>query len=208
MGRRRPANAAWTYESRCSSVGWRRFHRSTSSPSRRKLREARHAPDVALDSEIGREQVGSGHHLAQDHAGAEQLHPRPFAPPLTQPVEAAQDALLDALGHRRLDVVLVHHRQVVEDVLLLLAHAPQAVPDDHGELVGVRRVVGTAVRHDRREQMRVPVLVLEPFAVQRRAPRGGADQEAPRAAVTRRPGEVADALEPEHRIEDVEREPS
>ena len=53
--------------------------------------------------------------------------------------------------------------------------------------------------------MRVPVLVLEPFAVQRRPAGGGADQEPARAAVARGPGEVADALEAEHRVEDVER---
>ena len=49
------------------------------------------------------------------------------------------------------------------------------------------------------------VLVLEPLAVQRRAPGGPADQEPARTAVAGSPGEVADALEAEHRVEDVER---
>ena len=48
------------------------------------------------------------------------------------------------------------------------------------------------------------VLVLEPLAVQRRAPGGPADQEPAGAAVAGRPGEVADPLEAEHRVEDVE----
>jgi hypothetical protein len=74
-------------------------------------------------------------------------------------------------------VVLVHDRQVVEDVLLLGAHAPQAVLDDHGELVAVGRVVRDAVRDRRSEQMAVAVLVLQALAVERRAPGRPAEQE-------------------------------
>jgi hypothetical protein len=54
--------------------------------------------------------------------------------------------------------------------------------------------------------MRVAVLVLQPFAVQRRAAGGATQEEAARAHVARRPREVADPLEPEHRVEDVERD--
>src|SRR3712207_9273112 len=44
------------------------------------------------------------------------------------------DALpICALGHRRLRVVLVHHREVEEDVLLLGEHAAQAVLHDRSE---------------------------------------------------------------------------
>ena len=59
-------------------------------------------------------------------------------------VHAAHDALdVDALRLGRLDVGLVVERQVVEDVLGLLAvHPAQAVLDDVPELVAVRRVVG------------------------------------------------------------------
>ncbi len=52
----------------------------------------------------------------------------------------------------------------------------------------------------------MPVLVLQPFAVERGAAGGAADEEAARAHVARRPGEIADALEAEHRIVDVERD--
>ena len=48
------------------------------------------------------------------------------------------------------------------------------------------------------------VLVLQALAVQGGASGGGAEQEAPRLHVARRPSEVADPLEAEHRIEDVE----
>ena len=50
------------------------------------------------------------------------------------------------------------------------------------------------------------VLVLQAFAVQRRASGGAAEQEAARAHVARGPREVADALEAEHRVVDVERD--
>ena len=50
------------------------------------------------------------------------------------------------------------------------------------------------------------VLVLQAFAVERGAPRGAAEQETARPRVTRRPRQVADPLEPEHRVVDVERD--
>ena len=50
------------------------------------------------------------------------------------------------------------------------------------------------------------VLVLQPLAVERRAAGGGAQQEAAAARVAERPDLVADALEAEHRVEDVERD--
>ena len=52
----------------------------------------------------------------------------------------------------------------------------------------------------------VPVLVLQALAVERGAPRGAAHQEAARPRVARGPGQVADALEAEHRVVDVERD--
>jgi hypothetical protein len=52
----------------------------------------------------------------------------------------------------------------------------------------------------------VAVLVLQAFAVQRGAAGGAAEQEAARAHVAGGPDEVADALEAEHRVEDVERD--
>ena len=103
-------------------------------------------------------------------------------------------------------IVLVHHRQVVEDVLLLGVHPAQAVLHDHRDLVGEGRVVGDAVRDGRRQHVRVAVLVLQALAVERGAPGGAADQEAAGPRVAGRPGQVADALEPEHRVVDVERD--
>ena len=56
-----------------------------------------------------------------------------------------------------------------------------------------------------REDVAVAVLVLQALAVQRRPARRAAEQEAARLHVARRPGEVADALEAEHRVVHVER---
>ena len=50
------------------------------------------------------------------------------------------------------------------------------------------------------------VLMLQAFAGERGAPGGGADQEAARARIGRRPDQVADALKAEHRVEGIERQ--
>ena len=51
----------------------------------------------------------------------------------------------------------------------------------------------------------MPVLVLQALAVQRRPACGGPEQEAPGLRIARRPGQVADALEAEHGVENIER---
>ena len=90
---------------------------------------------------------------------------------------------------------------------LLLVHPAHAVLDDDRDLEGEGRD-----RRPRRfgtvgsEDVAVAVLVLQAFAVQRRAAGGRAEQEAARALVAGRPDQVADALEAEHRIEDEERD--
>jgi hypothetical protein len=122
-----------------------------------------------------------------------------------QQVHALDDLLLGAglqAGHR---VVLVQQRQVVEDVLLLLDHALQAVVHDHRDLVREGRVVAHAVGDGAGQDVAVAVLVLQALAVERGAPAGAAQQEAARLHVAGRPGQVADALEAEHRVVDVER---
>ncbi len=54
--------------------------------------------------------------------------------------------------------------------------------------------------------MRGAILVLQSFAGERGASRGAADQETARARIGRRPDQVTDALEAEHRVVDVERQ--
>ena len=83
-------------------------------------------------------------------------------------------------------------------------HALDAGADDRPDLVREGRVVCLHGRHGRGQQQTVAILVLEALAEQRRAPCRGAHQEPACAHVGRLPDEVADALEPEHRIEGVE----
>ena len=103
-------------------------------------------------------------------------------------------------------VVLVHHGDVIEHVFLFLIHPPQAVLDDDRNFVGEGRVIGHAVRNGRRQNVAVAVFMLQAFTVQRGAAGGAAEQEAARAQIARRPCQIADALETEHRIENVERD--
>ena len=121
-------------------------------------------------------------------------------------VEPLEDALLDPRRHGGHLLVLVVQREVVEDVLTAFVHAPEAVLDDDGDLVGERRVVGKQGRNGARQNVAVAVRVLQPFPVQGGAPGGGAQQETLGLAVRRGPHEVADALKAEHRIERVERD--
>jgi hypothetical protein len=107
---------------------------------------------------------------------------------------------------RRHRVVLVVEGEVIELVDVVAQHGGRAVLDDRRDLVGERRVVGAAHRNGRREQQAVAVLMLEPFAHESGAAGRGAEDEAAGAGIGRGPDQVADALEPEHRIEDEERE--
>src|SRR5690606_6210829 len=144
------------------------------------------------------EQVRRVYHLAQDGAAAEQVHTRLLrgAPRrLRQTVHALEYVRLDALGHGRVGIVLVHDGDVVEHVLVIHVHAPHAVLDDHRELVGVCRIIGNAIGNGAGEDVAVPVLVLQAFAGEGGAPGGAAHQESPGLDVARGPGEVADSLE-------------
>ena len=145
--------------------------------------------------------------LAHDRARSKERHaPPPAFLARPEEVDAADDALLDALGHRRLRVVLVVEGQVIEDVLAVAEHPLDAVPHDHCGLVRERGVVRANVRDRCREDVAVPVLVLQALAVERGAARGRAAEEAATARVAERPDLVARALQTEHRVEDIEGE--
>ena len=125
--------------------------------------------------------------------------------PRLEPIHAFQNAFLDSLGHGWHRVRLVHHGQIVEHALLLLVHPPDAVLDDHCNLIGEGRIVRLKIGDRIGEQMAVAVLVLEAFARQGRATRRPPKQKPAAAAVARRPDQIADALESEHRVEDEKR---
>ena len=121
-------------------------------------------------------------------------------------IDAAQDAFADVVGvgHGWLDVGLVLDGDVEEDAFVLVVHASDAFLDDDGDFVGVGGVVGDEVGDGGGEHVAVTVLVLEALAVEGGATGGGADQEAAGLGVAGGVGEVADALESEHGVEDEE----
>ena len=77
---------------------------------------------------------------------------------------------------------------------------------DDGQLVGEGGVVDGGGRVGRGQQGRVAVVVLEPLAVQGGAAGGAAGQDAPAPDVAEGPDQVADPLEAEHRVEEVDRQ--
>ena len=120
-------------------------------------------------------------------------------------IQALDNAVLDALGHRLHGVTFVVQREIVKDVLLLDEHPAQAVGDDDRELKAERRIIRQARGNGAGVQQAVAVLMLQTFAVERGAAGGGAQQKAPRADVARQPEQVAHALRTEHRVIGVKR---
>ena len=109
-----------------------------------------------------------------------------------------------AFRYGRLAIGLVHHRDVVEDIALIDQHLAHAGIDDDRHFACEGGIPGLAVRNRGRHQMAAAVLVLQAFAAQRRAPRGGADQEAAGTLVGCRPDLIADPLKAEHRVINIE----
>ena len=104
-----------------------------------------------------------------------------------------------------MNVILIHAGDVIEHIFLLADHASQAVLNDDGEFVRVGRIVGYAVRYSSGTDQTMTVLMLQTLARQCRASCRTADQEAARLQIATSPNEVANALEAEHRIVNVER---
>src|SRR5690606_21458396 len=169
--------------------------------------EAGDTPDVGADAVVVLQDDRCFAHLPQDGAAAHQLDVLlAFFLGFFQQVHAADDAFFHAFGHGRLGVGFVHHGQVIEDVFLFFHHPTRTFTNDHRQLVAVGGIVGAAVGNSRGQNVAVTVFVLQTFTVQGGATGGAADQEALGAAVAGGPGQVADTLEAEHRIEDVDRQ--
>ena len=102
-------------------------------------------------------------------------------------------------------VVLVHHGDVVIHVFAVGIHAAQPVVDDDGQFVGIGRVIRDAIGDGGRQQVAVAVLVLQSLPGQGGPAGGAADEKAAGTHIAGRPGKVADPLESEHGVEDIER---
>ncbi|MOA07392.1 hypothetical protein D3C78_1270840 [compost metagenome] len=101
-------------------------------------------------------------------------------------------------------IVFVEQGDVVINVLVVDIHSPHAVLDDHRQFIGIGRVVGHAAGDGGGQHMAVAVVMLQAFAHQCGSAGRGAEQKPPGAGIASGPGEVADALEAEHRVENVE----
>ncbi len=206
------ARASVTYGVRGGSEGWSRFQRSTDEgvlpqrlvAGRRSTARRRHRgprPAARCASQGG---------LAGRPGEQDGRPPRRALRGRGKAVQAPHDALVHALGLGRHRVVLVVKGQVVEDVLAAaLARTSGVMPSRTmvGHLVGESRVVGLHVGDGRGQQERLAVVVLQPFAEQGGPPGRGRPAESPGPRMSAEgPDQVADPLEPEHRIEDEKRD--
>ena len=83
------------------------------------LGEARRTEHVRRDAVFLLEHLGGLDHFAQDRARPEQVDAHLALAALPEAIQALEDALARAFGHRRLRVVLVHAGDVIEHGLLL-----------------------------------------------------------------------------------------
>src|SRR5690606_31106131 len=98
-----------------------------------------------------------------------------------------------------------HEGDIEGDAFIFGIHATHAFTNDHGDLITKNRIVRYTVGDGRREHMTMTILMLQTFSVERRSARSATQKESAATHVTRSPGEVAHALETEHRVIDVER---
>src|SRR5690554_4518481 len=170
------------------------------------LGETGRAPDVGRNTPVLLEQLGRLDDFAQNGARTQKLNAILALATFLQAIHAPDDAFLVAFAQAGMAVVLVHYRNVVINVFLVLHHATQAIVNDDGKLVREGRVVRNAVGNQARHDVAMAVLVLQPFTVQCGAARRTTQQEAACLHDAGSPGEVAHPLEPEHRVIDEERD--
>ena len=102
-------------------------------------------------------------------------------------------------------VVFVHQGDVIEHIFLFLDHALQTIMHDDCNFMRKGRVIGHAIRNRRRQNVAMPIFMLQALAIECRAARGATEQEATRTHVTRSPCQITNALQTEHRVEDIKR---
>ena len=162
-------------------------------------------PDVCFYAEVGFQQFGTGNDFLQDGTGAHQLY---FLVAFTagfQQVHTFQDVFFCAFRHIRVSVVLVHQGDVVEHVFVIGIHTAQTVLNDNGYFVLEGWIVSYTVWNQICLNMAVAVFVLQTFTVQRCTAGSTTQQEAACVHIACCPCQVANALETEHRVVDVER---
>ena len=169
--------------------------------------EGRAGPNVRIHAEILFQQVGGGQHFLENRTRTHQLNLLAVVFTGFEEIHTFQDFFFDAFALRQggMGVVLVHQCDVEEYVFVVHIHPLQAAVNNHRHFVRESWVVGHAVRNQVGLNLAMAVFVLQTFAVQRRPAGSAAQQEAARMHIACRPGQIADTLEAEHRIINVER---
>ena len=120
-------------------------------------------------------------------------------------VDSFDDPLFDTFGHRWHVVVFVMDSDVVDRRFKVLVEFTHAIEDDDDGFISPGRVVGSHGWEGHRVKMAMAVLVLKAFAVERGASGRAADEEPFGTHVGCGPDRVANALESEHRVVNIER---
>src|SRR5258708_29777907 len=97
---------------------------------------------------------------------------------LREAVHPLDDTGMSFRGQMWMLVVLVHGRDVVEDVLALFQHLARAVIEDDGELSGEGGIVGFAIGNGRGNELAAAILMLQTLTPERGAPGSRTHQEA------------------------------
>src|SRR5699024_6573379 len=172
----------------------------------RQLGEGGHAINVRTYAVIFRQDLCRFTDVTQDRTGAQQLNFTFATFNGFEFVDNFTDTFLSTFRIGWRGMVFVQRGDVVVNVLLFLTvHTLQTVMHDDSNFVRVSRVVRDTVRDSQRLNMAMTIFVLQTFAVQGGTTGSTANQEATRLLVASRPAQIADTLEAEHRVIDVER---
>src|SRR5699024_4298337 len=107
-------------------------------------------------------------YLVEDRATTQQLDPVLVAiVALVEEIHPPNDSLARIFRHGRMHIVLVHHGDVVENILLLGEHATHAVLDDDHHFITEGGVVATRRGNDGIQNVAVPVAMLQSLAIER-----------------------------------------
>ena len=123
----------------------------------------------------------------------------------TQGVHTTKNTLFSTLWHIGVDIVLIHHRNIVEDILLLLVHTAHAILNNHCQFVTVGGVIGNTVGDGASKDMAMPILMLQPLSIECSSPSSTANHKATRLHITCSPRQITNALKAKHRVVDIER---
>ena len=171
---------------------------------------AGHTPHIATDVVLVLQNLLSTNGFAKNRPAAKQLWTMPLAFSAVcraVSVHATDNAVdhITTIRHCWLNISFVVDGEIIENLFAFSVHATQAVLNDNSQLIAPGRIICTNCWDSRGHQLAVTVFVLQAFAVQSCSAGSSAAQEALAASISRTPDQVANSLETEHRIVNIER---